>query len=140
MNIFENLKGKRINDKFFIFILLFLSFGIIYAPNTFASSLSGGGRVPGGGSKPGEVTQEQASLGWKIGSVASCYSESVGWTYPATPDEKQKLDNPIGAFAHKTFDNTGAWNAQASSSENVTEHGGLNKNPVLCSRTGINKK
>ena len=131
---------KNNNIKFFIFILLFLSLGITFSPNAFASSLSGGGRGQGQYDGGGEIVQEQAKLGWDLESVSNCYSESVGWKYPATSDEKKKLDAPVGAFAHLTFDNSGAFNAEASSSENVTEHGGLNKNPVLCSRTGINKK
>lgn len=127
--------------KFYILFLLFLILGIALAPSTFAGSLSGGGGSGGGGTgQGGQVFEEQADLGWKITSVASCYSESAGWKYPATADEKKKLDAPVGAFSHLTFDNSGAFNAEASSSENVTEHGGLNKNPVLCSRTGINKK
>lgn len=114
---------KNNNIKFFIFILLFLSFGIIYAPNTkaaFGGGGSNGGQFGGGG----EIIEEQANLGWGIESVAKCWSISEHWTYPATSDEKKKLDAPVGAFSHLTFDNSGAFNAEASSSENVTEHGG----------------
>lgn len=132
---------KNNNIKFFIFILLFLSFGIIHSPSAFAwGSVSNPGGGGSGDFGDGGVIEQEAKLGWDIESVASCYSESVGWKYPATSDEKKKLDAPVGAFSHLTFDNSGSFNAEASSSENVTEHGGLNKNPVLCSRTGINKK
>lgn len=116
MRIFEK-------KKFYILLFLILSFGIIYAPNTFALSNTGGS---GNSGRPGsgQVVEESANLGWDIGSVAYCWSNSDGWKYPATADEKKKLDAPVGAFAHLTFDNSGSFNAQASSSENVTEHGG----------------
>ena len=118
MRIFEK-------KKFYILFLLFSILGITLAPSTFAGSLSGGGGSGGGGTgQGGEVFEEQANLGWTLKSVAYCWSESNGWKYPATSDEKKKLDAPVGAFAHLTFDNSGAFNAEASSSENVTEHGG----------------
>lgn len=114
---------KNNNIKFFIFILLFLSLGIIYAPSAFAA-FGGGGSNGGQFDGGGQIVQEEANLGWNIKSVAKCWSISEYWTYPATADEKKKLDAPVGAFAHLTFDNSGVFNAEASSSENVTEHGG----------------
>ena len=116
MRIFEK-------KKFYILFLLFLSFEIAHAPNSHAA-LSNPGSGGSGDFGDGGVVEEQAKLGWDIEQVASCYSSSTGWKYPATADEKKKLDAPVGAFAHLTFDNSGAFNAEASSSENVTEHGG----------------
>lgn len=113
---------KNNNIKFFIFILLFLSLGIVYAPNSYAAFGGGGGPQFDGG---GEIVEQEANVGWNIKSVAACWSDSDGWVYASTSDEKKKLDNPIGAFSHLTFDNSGVFNAEASSSENVTEYGGF---------------
>lgn len=118
MRIFEK-------KKFYILFLLFLILGIVHAPNSYAfGSVSNPGSGGNGRPSSGQVIEQEAKLGWDIESVASCYSESVGWKYPATSDEKKKLDASVGAFAHLTFDNSGSFNAEASSSENVTEHGG----------------
>ena len=116
---------KNNNIKFFIFILLFISLGIIHAPSTKAA-FGGGGTGSGnnGGGDGGNIIEQEASVGWGISSVAYCWSDSENWKYPATSDEKKKLDAPVGAFAHLTFDNSGVFNAEASSSENVTEYGG----------------